>query len=117
MLDCYIYFLYAEYFGIRTIARIDAIPKDTIPNEHNPERTQSRMDISPNGHYAEWTLCRMDTIPNSTIPNEHNPEWTSSRMGTIPNGHHPEWAPSRMDTIPNEHLPSYGTLVFYTQAW
>ena len=66
--------------GIRTIARMDTIPKDTIPN----------------GHHPEWTPSRMDTIPNG-----HNPEWTQSRMDTIPNGHNPEWTPSRMDTIPN----------------
>ena len=72
--------------GIRTIARMDTIPKDTIPNGHNPEWTQSRMD---------------------TIPNGHNPEWTQSRMDTIPNGHHPEWTQSRMDTVPNEHLQLY----------
>ena len=41
--------------GIRTIARIDTIPKDTIPK---------------------------DTIPKDTIPNGHNPEWTLSRMST-----------------------------------
>ena len=58
----------------------------TIPNGHDPEWTQSRMDTIPNGHNPKWT-----TIPNGppsrmdTIPNEHNPEWT-----TIPNGHHPE---------------------------
>ena len=66
---------------------------NTIPNEHNPE----------------WTPSRMDTIPNG-----HHPEWTPSRMDTIPNGHNPERTPSRMDTIPNEHLQlhSYSTLVF-----
>ena len=25
-----------EYSGIRTIARMDTVPKDTIPNEHLP---------------------------------------------------------------------------------
>ena len=74
---------------------------DTIPNEHNPERTRSRMDtISngpsrmntiPNGHDPERTQSQMDTIPN-----RHDPEWTQSRMGTIPNGHNPEWAQFRI---------------------
>ena len=77
--------------GIRTIARMDTIPKDTI-----------LKDTFPNGRYLKWTQSRMNTIPNG-----HYPEWTPSRMDTISNGHHPEWTQSRMDTIPNGHLPSY----------
>ena len=91
--------------GIRTIARIDTIPKDTIPNGHNPEGTQSRVGTIPHGHNAEWTQSRMDIIPIG-----HHPEWTPSRMGTIPNGQNPEWTPSRMSTY-------LVTSVFYTQAW
>ena len=53
--------------GIRTIARMDTIPKDTIPNEHNPEWTQSRMDTIPNGQNFEWTPSRMDIIPNEHL--------------------------------------------------
>ena len=63
--------------GIRTIARMDTIPNDTIPNGHNPEWTQSRMDTIPNGHNPERTTSRMDTIPNG-----HNPERTQFRMST-----------------------------------
>ena len=63
-------------WGIRTIARMDTILKDTI---------QSRMDTIPNGRHPQWTPSRMDTNPNG-----HNPEWTQSRMDTIPNGHNPE---------------------------
>ena len=47
--------------GFRTIARMDTIPKDTIPNGHNPEWTQSRMDTIPNGHNPERTPSRMST--------------------------------------------------------
>ena len=47
-----------KIFGIRTIARMDTIPKDTIPK-----------DTIPNGHNPEWTQSRMDTILNG-----HNPE-------------------------------------------
>ena len=60
--------------GIRTIARMDTIPKDTIPNGLNPEWARSRMDTIPNGHDPEW----------------NDPKWTPSRMDTIPNGHNPE---------------------------
>ena len=88
--------------GIRTIARMDTIPKDPIPNGHNSEWTPSRMDTIPNGHHPEWAPSRMDPIPNG-----HNPEWTQSRMDPIPNGPHPEWTPSRMDTIPNGHHPEW----------
>ena len=77
--------------GIRIIARMDTIPKDTIPNGHNPECRQSQMDTIPIGHH----------------PETHDSEWTQSRKDTIPNGHNPERTQSRMDTIPNEHLPSY----------
>ena len=56
---------------------------------HNPEKHV------PNGHDPEWTQSRMDTIPNG-----RNPEWTPSRMDTIPNGHNPEWTQSRKYTIP-----------------
>ena len=99
--------LHVPLLGIRTIARMDMIPKDTfanghIPEGHNPEWTQSRMDTIPNGRNPECTHSRMDTIPNG-----HIPEWTHSRMDTIPNGHHPEWTSSRMDTIPNEHNPEW----------
>ena len=90
----------------------------TIPNGHNPEWTQFRMDTILNGHNPEWTPSRKDTIPNGhnpewtqsrmdTFPNGHNPEWTQSRMGTIPNGHNPERTQSRMDTIPNGHNPEW----------
>ena len=34
---------------------------DTIPNEHNPEWTQSQMDTIPKGHNPEWTQSRMST--------------------------------------------------------
>ena len=68
--------------GIRTIARMDTIPKYTIPK-----------DTIPNGHHPEWTQSQMCTIPNG-----HHPEWKPSRMRTIPNGHHPEWTQSRMST-------------------
>ena len=87
---------------LRTEWILYTIPKNTIPNGHNPEWTQSRMDTIPNGHNPEWTQSRMDTIPNG-----HHPEWTPSRMDTIPNVHNPEWTPSRMDTIPNGHDPEW----------
>ena len=38
--------------GIRTIARMDTIPKDTIPK-----------NTIPNGCDPEWTQSRMGTIP------------------------------------------------------
>ena len=80
-------------YDIGTIARMDTIPKDTIPNGLNSEWTQSRMGTILNGHHPEWTPSRMDTIPNAhkpewTLPNEHNPEWAQFRMNMIPNGHH-----------------------------
>ena len=75
----------ALFSGIRTIARMDTIPKDTIPNGNHPEWIQSRVDTIPNGHHPEWIQSRMDTIPNG-----HHPEWAPSRMGTIPNGCNPE---------------------------
>ena len=37
------------------------IPKNTIPNGHNPEWTQSRMDTIPKGHNLERTQSRMST--------------------------------------------------------
>ena len=53
---------------------MDAIPNGTIPDRHDPEWTQSRMD---------------------TIPNGHNPNWTRSQVNTIPNGHIFEWIRSQ----------------------
>ena len=106
------------FAGIRTIARMDTIPKDTIPNGHHSEWAPSLMDTIQNGYHPEWTLSRMDTIPNvhypewtlsrmDTIPNGHHPEWTLSRKDTIPNGHHPEWTPSQMNSIQNGHNPEW----------
>ena len=111
-----------DFWGIRTIARMDTIPKapshpertqfqmDTISNGYHPEWTpsrmaQSRMDTIPNGHHPEWAQSRMTPSRMDTIPNGHNPECTQSRMDTIPNGHNPKWTQSRMDTIPNGQNP------------
>ena len=39
----------------------------TIPNGHNPEWTQSRMDTIPKGHNPEWTRSRISTYNNIVI--------------------------------------------------
>ena len=98
---------------IRRIAGMDTILKDTVPNGHNPEWTQSRMNTIPNGHNPEWTQSQMDTITTG-----QNPEWTPSRMDEIPNGHNPEWTLSRMSTYLVTKSVLYAILVrsFYKDA-
>ena len=59
---------------------------DTIPNGHNLERTQFRIDNIPNGERPERTQFRM-VIRNGTIPNRNNAERTRSRMHSLQNGH------------------------------
>ena len=75
--------------GIQTIARMEKIPKDNIPNGHNSKWTPFRMGTISNRHNPEWTQSRVDTIPNG-----YDPEWTQSQMDMIPNKHNPEWAPT-----------------------
>ena len=80
----------------------------TIPNGHEPEWTQSRMDTI-------WSPCRMDTTLIDTILNEHSPAWTQSQVETIPNECNPErtlseWTQFRMNTY-------VVTEVLYTYSW
>ena len=49
------------------------ISKYTIPNGHNNECTQSRINTILNAYHPQRTPSRMYTIPSG-----HSPEWTSS---------------------------------------
>ena len=48
---------------------------NTMPNGHNCEFTQSRMDTFPNRHDPECAKFRIDIITNGRIPNGLNLKW------------------------------------------
>ena len=80
-----------------------------IDSGHDPEKTLSWMNTiqNPSGHNPQWTQSQMNIIPNG-----YDPKQTQFWIDTIPNGHNlePKWTWSQMDTILNGHLHPYSSL-------